>query len=123
MIRKVCLLVGQLSSGGAEKVGANMSISLSKKGYDVTVVTMTNFIDYKYEGQLYNFGVIKEKYNRLQAFLKFRKFFKNNKFDVVIDHRTRDKFLKELLFSKFVFQNCSVVYCVHNFRLEYYFSF
>jgi hypothetical protein len=75
MIRKVCLLVGQLSSGGAEKVGANMSISLSKKGYDVTVVTMTNFIDYKYEGQLYNFGVIKEKYNRLQAFLKFRKFF------------------------------------------------
>jgi N-acetylgalactosamine-N,N'-diacetylbacillosaminyl-diphospho-undecaprenol 4-alpha-N-acetylgalactosaminyltransferase len=123
MIRKVCLLVGQLSSGGAEKVGANMSISLSKKGYDVTVVTMTNFIDYKYEGQLYNFGVIKEKYNRLQAFLKFRKFFKNNKFDVVIDHRTRDNFFKELLFSRFVFQNCSIVYCVHNFRLEYYFSF
>jgi glycosyltransferase involved in cell wall biosynthesis len=88
-----------------------------------TVVTMTNNIDYKYEGQLYNFGVIKEVFNRLQAFLKFRKFFKNISLMSVIDHRTRDKFLKELIFSKFVFQNCSVIYCVHSFRLEYYFSF
>ena len=123
MSKKICLLVFSLSSGGAEKVAANMSISLSKKGYDVYIVAMTNFIDYNFEGELYNFGLVKEKYNRLTAFFKFRKFFKESKFDYIIDHRTRPNFFKEWLFSKYIFQNFNVIYCVHNYRLNYYFSF
>ena len=71
MTKKICLLVVSLSSGGAEKVAANMSIALSKKGYDVSIVSMTNFIDYQFDGELYNLGLVKEKYNRLKAFLKF----------------------------------------------------
>jgi N-acetylgalactosamine-N,N'-diacetylbacillosaminyl-diphospho-undecaprenol 4-alpha-N-acetylgalactosaminyltransferase len=123
MSKKICILTDSLSSGGAEKVAANMSISLNKKGYHVIVFSMKNEIDYHFEGQLYNFGLIKEKHTRLKAFLKFKRYFKLNKFDFIIDHRTRTKFFKELLFSKGVFRKCKVIYCVHNFRLAYYFSY
>ncbi|WP_027138676.1 glycosyltransferase [Gaetbulibacter saemankumensis] len=123
MSKKICLLLGSLSSGGAEKVAANMSISLKKRGCEIHVVSMRDEIDYKFEGQLYNFGKVKTKYGKLRAFFKFKKYFKDNQFDFIIDHRTRSNFFKELLFSKLVFQHSKVIYCVHSYHLEYYFSF
>lgn len=123
MSRKICLLVTSLSSGGAEKVAANMSIALSKREYAVTIFSMQNKIDYPYKGTLYNFGLDKEKYGKAKAFLKLKRFFAENNFQYIIDHRLRDKFLKEVLLSKYVFNKCKVIYCVHNYRLEYYFSF
>lgn len=123
MSKKICLLVGSLSSGGAEKVAANMSKSFTKKGYDIYIVSMRNEIDYEFAGELFNFGLVKANYNKFEAFLKFKQYFENNKFDYIIDHRTRDKFLKEWLFSKFVFKNYNIIYCIHNYRLAYYFSF
>lgn len=123
MSKKICILTDSLSFGGAEKVAANMTISLKAKGYHVFIVSMINSIDYNYEGELYNFGFIKENCNRFDAFLKFKRFFNENRFDVIIDHRVRNKFFKEVIFAKYVFRNYSVIYCVHNYRLEYYFSF
>ncbi|MBC3757450.1 glycosyltransferase [Hyunsoonleella sp. SJ7] len=111
---KICLLADCLSLGGAEKMAANMSVSLSKRGYDVWIVSMKDEIDYEYAGTLYNFGKVKAQHNRFQAFLKFRAFFRQHQFDVIIDHRVRDKFLKEFLFAKVVFNGLKVVYCWHN---------
>ncbi|TXG34557.1 glycosyltransferase [Seonamhaeicola maritimus] len=122
MSKKICILTDSLSFGGAEKVAANMSISLSNKGYNVFIVSMLNDVDYKYKGTLFNFGVIKRDYNNLGAFLKFISFFRSEKFDVIIDHRTRNSYLKELIFSKFIIPKSRVFYCVHNYKLEYYFS-
>lgn len=119
---KICLLADCLSLGGAEKMAANMSVSLSKRGYEVWIVSMKDEIDYEYAGTLYNFGKVKVQHNRFQAFLKFRAFFRQHQFDVIIDHRVRDKFLKELLFAKLVFKSSKVVYCVHHYILELYFS-
>lgn len=123
MSKKICLLVDSLSSGGAEKVAANMSVSLKQKGYALFIVSMRDEIDYKYDGELFNFGLVKKSCNKLKAFLKFKQYFKNNKFDYIIDHRTRSKFIKEVLFSKFVFQNHKVIYCIHSYSLDYYFSY
>jgi glycosyltransferase involved in cell wall biosynthesis len=123
MTKKICILTDSLSSGGAEKIAANMSISLSKKGYRVYIVSMQNNIDYFYEAELYNFGLVKQVFTPFTAFLKFRKFFRQHRFDAVIDHRVRNKFFKELIFSKFIFRKCRVIYCIHSFKLEYYFSF
>lgn len=123
MSKKICILTDSLSSGGAEKVAANMSISLSKKGYEVFVVSMQDKVDYPYDGQLYNFGKVKASNHILRAFFKFRFFFKKHPFDAVIDHRVRDKFLKEFLFSRFVFNKQGVIYCIHSHDLNYYFSF
>lgn len=123
MNRKICLLVDSLSDGGAEKVAANMSISLSKNGYDVFIVTMQDAISYNYQGTLYNFGKIKKKQNKILAFYALKRFFKSQKFSVIIDHRVRNLFFKELALSLLVFRKEKVIYCIHNYRLFYSFSF
>ena len=123
MSRKICLLVDCLSHGGAEKVAANMSLSLMKKGYTVTIVTMKDSVAYDFAGTLYNFGKIKAKHSKSKAFFEFKKFFKEQNFDLIIDHRVRSNFLKEVLFSKHVFRKNSVIYCIHNYNLLYAFSF
>jgi len=123
MNKRICILTDSLGSGGAEKMAANMSISLTKEGYEVCVVSMLNIINYEFAGNLYNFGLVKEQKTKLTAFKKFRHFFNKQKFDVIIDHRMRPKFLKELLLSRFVFKNCHVIYCVHHYDLSYYFTF
>ena len=100
-----------------------MSIALVKRGYDVTIFSMQDDITYNYSGTLYNFGLDKRKYGKVKAFLRLKNFFKKNNFDFIIDHRLRNKYLKEVVFSKFIFNNFRVIYCVHNYRLQYYFSF
>lgn len=121
MSKRICLLIDSLSSGGAEKVVANLSISLENKGYEVTIVIMTDSIIYNYSGKLYNFGKVKTKQNNLKAFLSFKSFFKKQNFDVILDHRIRNKWVKEFLFSKLIFKQCHVVYCVHHYNLAMYF--
>ncbi|ULC58997.1 glycosyltransferase [Flaviramulus sp. BrNp1-15] len=123
MSKKICLLVDSLSSGGAEKLAANTSLLLNKKGYEVYIVTMQNSLGYQYKGELYNFGLIKEKNNIFKAFFKFKNFFKIQNFDLVIDHRVRSKYLKEFLFSRLIFQKELVLYYIHNYDLSYSFSF
>ncbi|MBT8393881.1 MAG: glycosyltransferase [Bacteroidia bacterium] len=123
MNKKICILVDSLSSGGAEKVAANLSISLNKSRYNVFIVSMQNDINYQYEGELYNFGLIKDRKSTYSAFLDFISFFRKHKFDFIIDHRLRSKYMKEIVLSKIVFRKYKVIYCVHNYYLEYYFSF
>lgn len=113
MNKKICLLTDSLGSGGAEKMVSNLSISLSKNGYNVTVVSMMDAIVYPYKGTLYNFGKIKTN-NKLKSFLKFKAFFKTQQFDVILDHRVRVNFFKEFIFSKVVFKNQKIIYCFHN---------
>ena len=123
MSKKICLLVDCLSSGGAEKVASHMSFSLNAKGYQVTIVSMRNELGYLCKGALFNFGLIKEKHSRLSSLLLFKNYFKAQNFDVIIDHRVRNKFYKELLFSKYVFNKFRVIYCVHHYDLKFYFSY
>ena len=123
MSEKICLLTDSLSSGGAEKIVANLSVSLSNKGYKITIVSMRNNIDYDYKGKLYNFGLEKEMHSKLKAFFKFKSFFTKNDFDVIIDHRVRSNFIKEFMFSRFIFSKFKIIYCVHSSELSYYFNF
>jgi glycosyltransferase involved in cell wall biosynthesis len=121
MNKKICLLTDSLSSGGAERMVSNLSISFHQIGYQVSIVAMIDKIDYPYAGQLYNFGKIKNSNSLITSFLKFRAFFKEQYFDIVIDHRVRGRFFKELIFSKYVFVNLEVIYCVHHYNLALYF--
>ena len=52
MNKKICLLTDSLSSGGAEKMVSNLSFSLSKKGYQVFIVSMKDKISYPFAGEL-----------------------------------------------------------------------
>jgi N-acetylgalactosamine-N,N'-diacetylbacillosaminyl-diphospho-undecaprenol 4-alpha-N-acetylgalactosaminyltransferase len=122
MSKKICLLTDSLGAGGAEKMAANMSLSLVGKGYQVYVVSMINNIHYNFGGTLYNFGKIKDSTSLFKSFVEFYCFFKKESFDVIIDHRVRNNFLKESLFSKLIFKDSCVIYCVHHFDLSLYFT-
>ncbi|MDO6760190.1 glycosyltransferase [Tamlana sp. 2_MG-2023] len=123
MNRKICFLVDSLSRGGAEKLVANLSIPLAEEGVSIYIVSMNNVIDYKFKGTLFNFGEIKETHSSWVSLIKFKNFFVNHNFDLIIDHRVRDVFIKEMLLSRFVFRKQKVVYCVHSYKLSFYFSF
>ena len=83
---------------------------------------MMDMVDYKFGGTLYNFGLVKNQNNKLSAFFKFKRFFQKHAFDVVVDHRIRNKFIKELLFSRSIFHNDNLLYCIHHYDLSYYFT-
>ncbi|RZN78729.1 MAG: glycosyltransferase family 4 protein [Winogradskyella sp.] len=121
MPKKICLLTDSLGSGGAEKMVANLSKSLVGRGYETTIVCMIDDVIYDYGGTLYNFGKIKAKHNKIRAFSEFKRFFKIQNFDVILDHRVRMRWLKEFVFSKFVFNTSRVIYCVHHYDLSLYF--
>jgi len=121
MSKKVCLLGDSLASGGAEKMIANLSKSIARKGYDVTIVIMQDDVAYDYEGRLYNFGQIKANYTLFSGFMALKNFFKTENFDIIFDHRIRNIWLKEFILSKFIFSNFKVVYCVHHFEIWMYF--
>ena len=123
MAKRICLLCDSLASGGAEKMVANLSKSFSKKNYKVTIVSMQDDIVYTSEGELYNFGAIKESHSKFKAFWIFRMYFKTQDFDIIIDHRVRNRFFKELLFSKLVFNAIPVIYCIHNYEMSYSFAY
>lgn len=118
---KICLISDSLGSGGAEKMVANLSVSLTNRGYDVWVVVMKDHIVYPYKGSLYNFGKTKKTKTRIKAFFEFKNFFKEQNFDAILDHRVRTVFVKEYLFSKLIFKNTKTVYCVHHYNLNLYF--
>lgn len=74
MSKKICLLTTSLSSGGAEKLVANLSVAFIDKGYSVTIFIMENNVDYEYKGELYNFGLDKVKFSKIKSFLNFEIF-------------------------------------------------
>lgn len=121
MSKKICLLIDRLNSGGAEKMVTNLSKSFINKGYEVTTVIMRDDVVYDYAGKLYNFGVIKVQHSRIKSLKIFKSFFEKENFDIILDHRVRMFWIKEFLFSKYVFKKFSLIYGVHHYDLSLYF--
>lgn len=121
---KVCLVSISLGRGGAERVTALMSEFLSDLGMDVTTVILTDRIDYPYAGKMLNLGKDKNKSNhplsRLYRFYTLKKYIKNQKFDVIIDHRPKSNWAKELFYLDYIYANQSLIYVVHNYLLTLY---
>lgn len=124
--KKICLVVSSLGSGGVGRSAAAISIMLESVGYEVFVVTVLDDIDYEFAGTLINLGELKNKDDtfrgRIERLLYLKKIFKKECFDLIIDSRTRPTILKEILISKFLYYNQNVVYIVHSWKLETYFS-
>ena len=124
--KKICLVVSSLGKGGAEKSSALLSIMLDNLGYDVHIISVLNNIEYNYAGTLLNLGELKDKNNsafsRLNRFKVFTKHLKTEKFDLIIDSRSRPTSLKELQISKFIYKKFEVIYIVHSYNLKTYFS-
>lgn len=123
---RICLVSISLAKGGAERSTALLSTMLTQVGFAVTNVILTDEIDYAYDGELYNLGLLKNESNsvfaRLKRFYKFRKFIKQQKFDLLIDNRTKQFWKKELFYLNYLYRKQKLLYVMRSYKKENYLS-
>ena len=123
---KICLVSISLAKGGAERSVAMLSQMLSSLGHQVHIVVLNNEIDFKYSGTLFNLGALKPKNDhfpaRLTRFKKLRGYLTTQAFDVVIDHRPKNEYFRELFYKKYIYRDLSTIYVVHSSNKQEYFT-
>ena len=123
--KKICIVVSSLGKGGAEKSSAISSCMLSDLGYDVSIVTILDEIDYTFKGRLLNLGELKRKndslFGKISRYFTFYKFLRRNKFDFIIDNRSRNLWYREIILSKFFYRKAKLIYVVRSYHTETYF--
>ena len=121
---KVCLVSISLAKGGLERSCAMLSQMLEAKGHEVHLVILNDEVDYPYSGKLFNLGKLKAEKDsmvkRLLRFRKFRNYLKKENFDVIIDHRPKNNFERELFYSKFIYRELNKIYVVHSSKKTEY---
>lgn len=121
---KVCLVAISLAKGGLERSCAMLSQMLEAQGHEVHLVVLNDEIDYPYSGKLLNLGRMKPENDnlaqRLLRFRKFRNYLKKENFDVIIDHRAKNDFKRELFYAKFVYRDVPRIYVVHSSKKTEY---
>ncbi|MDN3725179.1 glycosyltransferase [Aequorivita sp. SDUM287046] len=121
---KVCLVSISLAKGGLERSCAMLSQMLEGKGHDVHLVILNDEVDYPFSGKMLNLGKLKSDNDsvvkRLLRFRKFRNYLKKVNFDVIIDHRPKNKLERELFYSKFIYRELNKIYVVHSSKKTEY---
>lgn len=121
---KVCLVSISLAKGGLERSCAMLSQMLDAHGHEVHVVILNDEIDYPYSGKMLNLGKMKTEKDsmvkRLLRFRKFRNYLKKENFDVIIDHRPKNNFERELFYSKFMYRELQKIYVTHSSKKTEY---
>ena len=83
-----------------------------------------NKIDYNYTGKLLNLGLINNNSNPiLNKIIKYkflRRYLKTQKFDFIIDNRSRPIFIKEFLIKNFLYNGNNIIYMAHSSLLKNY---
>lgn len=122
--KKVCLVVISLAKGGAERSTAMLSQMLAEKGFEVHTVVLTDEIDYEYAGKLYNLGKLKAKKDsllrRVLRFRKLRSYLIKEQFDVIIDHRPKNNYAREVFYNSFIYRYLNKIYVVHSSKKTVY---
>ena len=121
---KVCLVSISLAKGGLERSCAMLSQMLESHGHEVHLVILNDEIDYPFSGKLLNLGKLKTEKDsmakRLLRFRKFRNYLKKENFDVIIDHRPKNNFQRELFYSKYIYRELRKIYVVHSSKKTEY---
>ena len=121
---KVCLVSISLGKGGLERSCAMLSQMLEAKGHEVHLVILNDEVDYPFSGSIFNLGKLKPEKDsfshRLLRFKKLRTFLKKEQFDVIIDHRPKNNFYRELFYHRYLYQGFNCVYVVHSSKKEEY---
>lgn len=121
---KVCLIAISLGKGGAERSTAMLSRMLESKNFEVHIVILNDLVQYPYAGNLLNLGEIKSEKDsllkRLIRFRKLRQFLVKEKFDWIIDNRTRPVALKEWYYLSYIYKDQSLIYVIRSGFLDEY---
>lgn len=126
MINKhICMVNMSLAQGGAQKASANLSLVLSQKGHTISHVVLNDLVVFEHAGRVFNLGAKKHKkvffWHRLHRFYLFWQIIKKSSFDVIIDHRTKQQWLIELLYALvYRLSGSKIIYVVHNSDYKQY---
>ncbi|MEY4834480.1 MAG: hypothetical protein RI980_595 [Bacteroidota bacterium] len=119
---KICLVTVTLSDGGAERCAALLSNYFENQHIEVYHVVFSGKVAYDYSGKLFHLEHLKDKRNswwsRSKRFFALKIFFKDNHFDYVIDFRTKEYFLQEMIIHNFVFPK--FIQTIHSFKIKSY---
>lgn len=120
--KKICFVTVTLSDGGAERCAALLSHYFYEKNYEVFHVVFAGKIDYNFKGKLFHLEHLKDKSNsiwsRWKRFNALRKYFKKEKFDIILDFRTKEFFLQELLIHWLVYKK--FIQTIHSYKVNKY---
>ena len=120
---KIALIGFRLSTGGSEKVMANLSLFFDKNNVDVHNIIIEDGVTYPFAGKLINIGLLKNKKNDLfNKFIRLRalrKHLTQNKFDYIIDFRFRPKILQEFILIKWIY-NAKTIFTIHSYLIDRY---
>ena len=124
--KKIAIVAVSLAKGGLERFCANLSILLSDDGYDVHLIVLNDDIDYEYKGTLFNLGKYKSAQDtfmkRILRFRHLRRYFRQQKFDYIIDNRVGHQALREVYYALYIYGlGAQVIYMQHSSRLESHF--
>ena len=117
--KNICIVVSTLGLGGAEKVAALQTKMLLSLGYNVCVLSISRF-----EGGVFDFhgdvsvlediGFDNSMPIRVAKRLSFlNKYLKDKRIDLIIDHRSRMNFFREVLLNWF-FYKVKTIFMIHS---------
>ena len=111
---KIALVTVTLSDGGAERVAAALSKYFDEHEYEVHHIVFSGKIEYDYNGVVHHLiNSSKNKIiNKCKRFIKLISIFRNNKFDYVIDFRTKELFWQNLCYTVLFLQRASKPFIV-----------
>lgn len=116
--KKICIVSICLAKGGAERSCAMLSEMLVALGHEVHIAILTDDVKFPYKGTLFNLGKFKKHdeslSGRFKRLLKLRAYLKKHNFDLVIDHRTKNDYYRELFYHKMIYKGFKKIYVVHS---------
>lgn len=119
---KICLVTVTLSDGGAERVAALLSKYFDGKGFEIYHVVFSGKVGYDFAGKIFHLEHLKDKRNswwsRSKRFFALKNFFSNNHFDYIIDFRTKQHYLQEVIIHNFVYPK--FIQTIHSYKLKSY---
>lgn len=121
---KIAIISTSLGKGGAERFACQLSFMLHDLGYEIHHIIVNDIVDYDFKGYLYDleahckndFSIIK----KIKKGILLNHYLKDKKIDIVIDNRSRNVLLRELM-TKWIYRHSRVFYMVHSYHLENYF--
>lgn len=122
-MHKIAILIERLNGGGAERSASHLSTIIFNLGYDVSIITLYDDIEYSFEGNLVNLGEYKKDKQsflvKVKRYLKLREILKLNNFDLVLDFRLKDFLLREVLLNIFILK-VKKVNMIRSFKINWY---
>ncbi len=122
--KKICIVSICLAKGGAERSCALLSEMLTAQGHEVHIAILTDDVKFPYKGTLFNLGKLKKPDEhfggRFKRLLKLRAYLKKHAFDLVIDHRTKTEYYRELFYNKVLYKGFKKIYVVHSSNPDLY---